>query len=1281
LNTQVTVKTSCDLKIDSFTGSGTTLNTLITDGGLGQMVHLIGAISDSSASSIDWQATLPNGVTQSGFGNSADIWWEGTDGAGKIVDPGVYTVTLNAWEPNNNTCSDSKTATITVEKIKDCTLQVTISSSANVASGNLSHSQLLFSTKGTGLTTNIALYYNSRDSYIGPLGTGWVNSYDIALKENSNGSVVLRTGSGGKKLYMKSDSGYTSQPGDYSILTKNNDGTFVITQTDGTKYTFGTDGKITSIVDRNGNTLTMGYTNGNLTTITDPAGRITVLNYDASNHITSVTDPIGNVYSFTVSGNFLTSVTYPNGGQWSYTYDSNAFMLTKTDPDNNTVTYTYDQNHRLLTSTDPEGKTRTMTYPTGTDTTKTTTFTETDGGLWQYTYNTQAGTLTSKTDPNGNSTSYNYDQNQNMLSKTDPDGTTTSYAYDSQGNMTSKTDALAQTTSYTYDSFGQVTSIKDPQGNTTLSAYDTKGNLTSSTDPAGATTTYQYDSKGNVTAVTNAAGQTTTYSYDQNSNLSTITDSTGATTRFTYDANGNVTSQTDANGSITTFAYDSQNHLVKTTDSNGNVTTYGYDKNGNRTTMTDANGNTTLYEYNSKSQVIQVTDALGNITSYAYGSTGGSSCSSCGGGEDKLTTIVDAKGNTTKYEYDTSGRLVKEIDPLGNTITYTYDSKGNLTSKTDANGATITYTYDAINRLSKKTYPDGTTASFTYDAKGNILTATNANISYTFTYDANNRVTSVMDSKSRTIGYEYNSLGSKTKLITPEGKTITYTYDDANRLQKITNGGTFTFAYDKQGRRTKLAYPNGATANYVYDTAGRLTSLNHKTSKGEIIDSFNYTLDNVGNRLAKTGMDENIAYTYDAIYRLQRAIGSHHHGAEKYTYDPAGNRLIGPDEELAYTYNAGNQLTDRSRKERHDEDKNTEYGYDKSGNLVKKIRHNDDKGRDDKTTLYTYDYENRLIKVVTQKHNKQTIVSFTYDPFGRRLSKTVERDEIEKDEHEKHDKDSDKDDHDHHAPRTTTYIYDNQNFLMEYDQNGKIKARYIQGLSTDEHLAIEKKDDVYYYHADGLGSITALTDKKQKVVESYAYSSFGELKRDGNKIEQPYTFTGREWDEETGLYYYRARYYDPQNGRFISFDPALNPTNGPARQGCSKTALTLFSQALQSPLKLNPFIYVMNNAVNLTDPSGLAPWEGAPCTTCDWSAILSYLAHETRTDPDTLIDVTACAVSFIEAAKNRNPEFINWAICRKATTEVLLHAPDAFSINCKKGVYDDCERCIITGAQ
>jgi RHS repeat-associated protein len=368
--------------------------------------------------------------------------------------------------------------------------------------------------------------------------------------------------------------------------------------------------------------------------------------------------------------------------------------------------------------------------------------------------------------------------------------------------------------------------------------------------------------------------------------------------------------------------------------------------------------------------------------------------------------------------------------------------------------------------------------------------------------------------------------------------------------QILSDAGTFNFAYDSVGRRVKMSLSNRTFTNYNYDAGSRLTNLTHKTSSGSIIDSFGFTHDEVGNRVTKTETDKKYTYSYDAVYRLLQALPTDHkgrheydHETETFSYDSVGNRLKGPKKRDDYTYNKGNQLTS---------DRWHTYEHDKNGNLIKKT---DLHGGEIYT--YAYDYENRLTKVEIQRGHKVKIVTFTYDPFGRRISKSVHREEIEENDH-------DGDSHDDHEKRRTTYyFYDNENIIMEYNQKGKVTARYVHGLGIDEPLAVEKGRHAYYYHADGLGSIVGLTNQWGRVVQRYDYDSFGNMKPHWHLIKQPYTYTGREYDTETGLYYYKARYYHAKIGRFLSKDP-IGLVGG-----------------------INLYTYVVNNPINFRDPFGL----------------------------------------------------------------------------------------------
>ena len=111
--------------------------------------------------------------------------------------------------------------------------------------------------------------------------------------------------------------------------------------------------------------------------------------------------------------------------------------------------------------------------------------------------------------------------------------------------------------------------------------------------------------------------------------------------------------------------------------------------------------------------------------------------------------------------------------------------------------------------------------------------------------------------------------------------------------------------------------------------------------------------------------------------------------------------------------------------------------------------------------------------------------------------------------------------------QTTRYIYDGEDILLEYDGANVLQARYTHGPGIDEPIAVTKGSATYFYHQDGLGTVTDLTNATGATAKSYAYDAYGNILESPGALEQPYTYTGREFDSESGLYYYRAWYYDP----------------------------------------------------------------------------------------------------------------------------------------------------------
>jgi RHS repeat-associated protein len=185
---------------------------------------------------------------------------------------------------------------------------------------------------------------------------------------------------------------------------------------------------------------------------------------------------------------------------------------------------------------------------------------------------------------------------------------------------------------------------------------------------------------------------------------------------------------------------------------------------------------------------------------------------------------------------------------------------------------------------------------------------------------------------------------------------------------------------------------------------------------------------------------------------------------------------------------------------------------------------------------YTWDFENRLTQAVVPGTNGGT-TSFKYDPFGRRIQKS--------------------------GPfGTTNYLYDGVNSIEEVDQSGNILARYARTKKVDEPLSESRSGTLSYYQRDGVGSVTSLSNSSGVLANTYTYDSYGEVASSTGTLVNPFQYTGREFDSETGIYYYRARYFDPKAGRFLSEDQTR------LRGG------------------INFYAYTRNRPVLLTDPSG-----------------------------------------------------------------------------------------------
>jgi len=392
------------------------------------------------------------------------------------------------------------------------------------------------------------------------------------------------------------------------------------------------------------------------------------------------------------------------------------------------------------------------------------------------------------------------------------------------------------------------------------------------------------------------------------------------------------------------------------------------------------------------------------------------------------------------------------------------------------------------------------------------------------------------------------------------------------------------------GRRACAVYPNGITTSYTYDTLNRLTRLKADLGATPVTD-FQYVYDNAGNRTRKQQLDYTEDYTYDALYRLigaTRSAGGS--GLWQWAYDAVGNRTSAQLDNSVSTsvYNEKNRLTSstgggplRWRGTLNEPGNVTftsalvngkpakmlqgnvfeanldmtpgnntvtvqatdvsgnvttknyqvnvsgsgaTYTYDANGNLSQKVEGADTWG-------YEWNPENQLTRVTK---NSVEQARFKYDPLGRRGEKVA-------------------------AGVTTTWTYDGEGIHRQVA--GSSTLRYVQGFGIDEPLATDDGTNLWYFHADDLGSVVKTTSSSGSVTLTRQYDPYGTLQ--AGQATPGFAFTGRDWDSESNLHYYRARYYDSKAGRFVSADP-----------------IGFFGG-------INFYAYVENDPVNHGDPTGL----------------------------------------------------------------------------------------------
>jgi RHS repeat-associated protein len=730
---------------------------------------------------------------------------------------------------------------------------------------------------------------------------------------------------------------------------------------------------------------------------------------------------------------------------------------------------------------------------------------------------------------------------------TTPEEFFTNYTYDLYGNIISAADALGNFTLFGYDSYSlHLASIANALNHTVTATHNSStGLLTSITDPKGNTTSYEYDVLGRVTkkvhpdfteleAVYNDLNSTVTI-YDELDNKTInyydgigrlvkteryLSDTEKLTETYAYNWLNKIRARTDAGGHTYFYEYDSKGRPTKTVNPDSTFKETHYDDVSMNATVFDENQHKKDYHFDKVGNLLWVKEYtdLQNyyLTQYTYDDLG------------NMTSLTDANGNTTLHSYESIFGLTQSIYPDSTVKTFSYDSVGNVLHATDGHGTT-TFTYDAVYQLIGVDYPDQSSISFEYDMNGNRTLMTDEEGTTTFTYDNRNRCiseTRTIEGIPYTVSYSYDASSRMASATYPDLSVIDYEYDALNRLIAIPGYAAFT--YDTNSLLESMTYDNGVTTDYQHDSRNRTISIDTQKNGIDLL-SMDYQYDPVGNT-TQTDYDRRLpnqqwvesteVFQYDWLDRLVEAQGDY--GVLSYSYDPAGNRLSLNN--LLYTYTNMNELVSISD--------GTILSYDEDGNLLTKSSQTN-------TWSYTYDARNLLTQV---EKNEHTIAEYCYNGDGRRTTRT----EWIESSQEYH---------------TTIYVYSGNSTLYEKNLNTGYSSSYVYGPTG--RIAKKVNGLKEYYHTDRLGSVRLITDESGTTVTDVNYSPFGEHILTGE--EEQYLYTGKEKDS-SGLYYFGARYYDPEIGRFVTRDVS----EGDKR----------------NPQSLNLYSFCLNNPVRYTDPLG-----------------------------------------------------------------------------------------------
>lgn len=985
--------------------------------------------------------------------------------------------------------------------------------------------------------------YHSSSTYDGPLGHGWHHSFDMALCE-ADGGVAIRLADGRGLAFHALRPGHSSFDRDERATLSRDRHGYTLRLADGLDYRFGppVEGQpvpLQAIADVAGQQISLRWRAGRLLEIVDAGGRSFEVESDAQGRMVAIHGPA------------------PEGAgrvTWvRYTYDPHGDLVDVRDALEQPTRYRY-RDHLLVRETDRRGLSFYFEYD-GVDSEARCVHTWGDGEIHDHrlAYDDEARTTT-VTDSHGQPLVYLRGDNGLALARTDALGNTERWTYNEFHQVVVETDPLGLTTYYTYDDRGNRTRVIGPEGATLWLQFDGADRLVRAVDVMGAWWQWHHDpagrmvqrdgpdgsvrfvwDRGLLTEMIDVAGERTALGYDAQQNLASIRTPDGGVARYEFDALGRPIAATDPLGKTQRRRLDRLGRVIELVDTDGGVRHIEYDPLGNATRVRDGEREV-HFVYQGTSKLASRHERDDSIH-LEYDR------------EERLVAVIDEQGQVHRLELDAIGWVAAETGFTGVRRSFTRDARGRVTAIHRASGRVSEFKYDGLDRLIAATHSDGGVESFKYRPDGQLIEAHNEVASVLFERDVRGRVLRELqgehwvetryDRRGRRIGLE-SSLGAKQAIERDR-------YGDVVGLRLWTGETDGPAAWsaeisrDALGQELERALPGGVLSVWERDEIGR--PVHHHVRR------FDH-----GERREPSATLHDRRYSWDRM-RLRDVVDAEL-GVTHFGHDPVGKLAWARSEQVGRSsleVRVPDVLGNIYRREDHQDrrygpggrldvvrgpDGSTRHDYDADGNLIAK--------RGPRGT-WRYHWNDRGLLVKVERPDA-TVVEFTYDPLGRRISKT-------------------------HAGKVTRWVWDGHVPLHEWveavqvaaapaddeppadepsvDGEREADARAHPILGPPDSLITWVFDPESFVPAakisggrvlgiltDFLGVPVAMVDAEGERVWSASHDTHGNLTHlEGDPDACPLRFPGQYADAETGLHYNRYRYYDPEAGLYLSPDP------------------------------------------------------------------------------------------------------------------------------------------------